>query len=115
MKQSIAIVRGTTLSVKIKVNNADGTPHELLEGEIIRFGVKKMPADNEELISKELTSESGSNGEYTLILLPDDTKELPFGTYYYDVGLQSGVNYYNIVECSEFEIAYNITEVADNA
>lgn len=111
MKQPLTIIRGTTQVINISVNNEDGTPYTLTGGEILRFGVKKKPEDSDDLlvVKKELTAANLDDGVYVLTLLPVDTKALPFGSYYYDVGLQSGNNYYNVIECSEFILAYNIT------
>ena len=111
MKQPLSIIRGTTQTISIAVMNEDGSAYTLADGETLRFGVKRKPEDDDSLclVKKSLTSDNLDNGLYILTLLPSDTKDLPFGNYYYDVGLQSGNNYYNVIECSDFIIAYNIT------
>lgn len=112
MKQPLSIIRGTTQPINVVVKAPDGSNYVLEEGEVIRFGVKKSFNDpgSDYLIEKELTSAHlDENGGYTLTILPSDTRSLPFGKYYYDIGLQSGANYFNIVECSRFDIDYNIT------
>lgn len=112
MKQPLSMIRGTTQSISIAIKASDGTDYTLADGEILRFGVKKR-FDNLSgayLIEKELTAENRNDtGAYILTLIPSDTEPLDFGTYYYDVGLQSGTNYYNVIECSKFQIEYNIT------
>lgn len=111
MKQPLSIIRGTTQTINIAVRDESGATYSLADGEVLRFGVKKRPEDpeNQCLIKKELTIENLDGAYYVLTLLPTDTKELPFGTYHYDVGLQSGTNYYNVIECSDFNLCYNIT------
>lgn len=111
MKQPLTIIRGTTQTITIAVKNDDGTAYTLADGETLRFGVKRHPEDADSLclVKKSLTAASLDNGLYILTLLPSDTKDLPFGNYFYDVGLQSGNNYYNVIECSDFIVAYNIT------
>lgn len=111
MKQPISMIRGTTQPINIIVRDPAGAIYQLTDGEVLRFGMKKKPEDPESecLVKKELTIEHLDGDFYVLTLLPSDTKDLPFGTYYYDVGLQSGNNYYNVIECSEFKIGYNIT------
>ena len=112
MKQPISMIRGTTQPISIVVKATDGSNYVLADGEILRFGVKKK-FDNPSgayLIEKEMTSANLSeSGAYILTLVPSDTEPLDFGTYYFDIGLQSGSNYYNVIECSKFNIEYNIT------
>lgn len=115
MKQPISMIRGTTQTIEIKVYGPDGLPYIISGDEVLRFGVKRNPEDNEYLIEKELTAANLDGDVYVTILVPNDTKGLEFGNYYYDVGLQVGENYYNVIECSDFEIGYNITEVSHNA
>lgn len=112
MKQPIRMIRGTTQLINITVNNIDGSTYALADGEILRFGLKKLPEDDKCVVEKELTNANLDEGVYVLTLLPNDTLGLDFGTYYYDVGLQSGTTYINVIECSEFTIGYNITEVS---
>ena len=109
MRQPVAMIRGTTHILNISLSDSSEGSYFLSEGEILRFGVKKHPNDKVYLIEKELTSANYEDGVYVLILYASDTETLPFGRYYYDVGLQSGATYYNVIECSEFDIRYNIT------
>lgn len=110
MRQPVAMIRGTTHILNISLSDSSNGSYALPAGEVLRFGVKKRPADRVYLIKKELTSANYENGVYVLILSPSDTEDLPFGRYYYDVGLQNGASYFNVIECSEFDILYNITE-----
>ena len=110
MKQPLTIVRGTTRTISISITNENGTPYSLESGEVIRFGVKKRPSDTEYLFHKEITSPGQEAGVYTFIINPADTENANFGCYYYDVGLQSGTSYFNIIECSEFRITHNVTK-----
>ena len=110
MKQPLIIVRGTTKTMTVRVTNEDGSIYILQNNEILRFGVKKQPGDSAYLFSKEMSSDSYSDGVYQFIINPADTENLDFGCYYYDVGLQSGSEYYNVIECSEFRVGYNITQ-----
>lgn len=109
MRQNISIVRGTTMPLSITVTDADGEPYELQSGEKLLFGVKKDVNSSSCIISKELTSANYSDGAYQTSILPNDTGQLEFGRYFYDVGLKSGSNYYNVIEYSEFCILPNIT------
>lgn len=109
-KQTIKIVRGTTNSFSVVITDeATGDPYTLEAGETLRFGVKSMPTDSAYLITKEFDT-ADDNGNYGFVLDPDDTINMSFGSYYYDVGMQSGDDYYNVIVASPFEVCYNITE-----
>lgn len=108
--QPITVVRGTTRGIGVTVYDEDGELYTLGSGEVLRFGVKKEPQDADYLIKLETTTRD-SEGAYIFSLVPSNTLSLPCGRYYYDIGLKSGTNYYNVVECSYFDIAFNITDV----
>lgn len=109
-KQKISIVRGTTNSFSISITDKEtGEAYELETGEVLRFGIKKSPTDAEYVLVIDIT-ETNENDEYAFTILPSDTINQPFGMYYYDVGLQSGNAYYNIIPASPFEIAFNVTK-----
>lgn len=109
MKQPLAIVRGTTKTMTISLTDESGAVYELGTNEKLRFGVKAHPGDPAYLFSKEMSSESLDDGLYSFMIEPSDTENLDFGCYYYDIGLQSGDAYFNVIECSEFRVDYNIT------
>ena len=111
MKQPLAIVRGTTKTMSISVTDESGSAYTLGDYEVLRFGVKKSPGDDVYLFSKEISSSDLVDGAYAFTINPGDTDSLDFGCYYYDVGLQSGNAYFNIIECSEFRLDYNITRM----
>ena len=52
-----------------------------------------------------------NNGLYSIDLAPSDTESLvPNVTYFYDVGLESGVAYYSIIDTSKFYLVGNVTK-----
>ena len=110
MRQPIAIVRGTTKPMSVKVSSNDGAPYTLGTNEVLRFGVKKSPNDTTYVFSKDMTSSDLRDGAYQFTINPADTEDLSFGCYYYDVGLQSGDAYFNVIECSEFRVDKNVTK-----
>lgn len=115
MKQPITMIRGTTQTIYIKLHDAEGNPYALDEGETLRFGVKKCPKDKERILEKTITAANAEDGEYVLNLSPSDTENLDSGYFFYDVGLQNGAEYFNVIECSKFELVPNISarEVAE--
>lgn len=110
-KQPLTMVRGTTLSLALSVQDADGNDYTLQAGEVLRFGVKKKPEDTDYIFVKEAgPTDTDEDGKYVFALDPSDTEDKPFGCYYYDVGLQSGDDYFNVIETSNFKLAFNVTE-----
>lgn len=78
----ISIIRGdsATINLTIKNRNSD-EEYELLEGDIVRFSVKRDISDDNVLIQKTFEKNQ-------IKLEHDDTKSLNFGEYVYDVELQ---------------------------
>ena len=113
MKQPLSIVRGTTLDLQVSIKNSDGSAYSLDEGEILRFGVAKHAGDKAYLFTKEMTANDADGGSYAFTINPADTANLEYGCYAYDIGLQSGDDYYNVIECSDFRVANNVTRWAD--
>jgi hypothetical protein len=113
MTQTIEIVRGTSNTFPITVTDADGTPYTLEAGEKLLFGVKKQPSDKDYLVLKTITATT--NGEYVAKLLPNDTSGMEYGRYVYDVGLESGENFYNVIEASPFVVQPNVTKWGDGS
>ena len=83
-KTTIILTRGDTLKAQISITNKDGTPYEPQEGDSVRFAMKKhyTDPDSEVLILKDIPMDT-----LILTLEPEDTKELDFGEYVYDIQL----------------------------
>lgn len=83
-KTSITLTRGDTFKAQISITDKDGNPYEMQEGDVVRFAMKKdySDPDTQVLINKVVPSDT-----LILTLEPEDTKELPFGTYVYDIQL----------------------------
>lgn len=111
MAKEIKMVRGTSRTFEISVTDADGNPYTLQEGEKIIFGVKKQTTDEELVLCKVV--EECTDGVCRVELDPEDTANLAVGKYQYDVGLQTGVDYYIVVELSIFNLTANVTKWGD--
>lgn len=109
MAQGIEIVRGTTNTLEINVVDADGVAYTAPSTAKIIFGVKKKASDDAPLFVKVATI-AGAAGQYQVTLDPADTEALEFGRYLYDVGLQSGATFHNIIPPAPFEIVANVTK-----
>lgn len=107
-QQAITMIRGTTVSFGLVITDEDGNEYTLESGEMLRFGIKTTPSDSEYILTKDFNAQD-EDGNYTFGLDPADTASLGFGSYWYDIGLQSGNAYYNIIPASQFNITYNVT------
>lgn len=108
LKTDVEIVRGTTNTFEITVTNAFGELYELGTNEKLLFGVKRNHDDTEYIFVK--TVKIGNNGVYTVVVHPEDTEKCDCCKYFFDVSIQSGNNFYNIIEASSFHIKKNITK-----
>ena len=108
MLNKIEIVRGTTNTFELTVIDADGNAYAMAQTEKIIFGVKRKATDTERVITK--TAVMLAVGTYSITLEPEDTNCLNCEKYVYDVALESGNHFYNIVEPSLFVILPNVTE-----
>lgn len=111
MKQDIEIVRGTTNTFEVLITDNDGEPYQLSSNDKVYFGIKRKPTDLEPIFSKE--GINGEDGQCVIILKPEDTINLAGGRYYYDVGLQHGIDFFNIIPLSILDIIHNVTSRGD--
>ena len=81
-KNTIYLTRGDTFKAHLSISNPDGTEYIPVEGDTIRFALKENIEDQECLILKDIPIDT-----MLLILNPEDTKELEFGSYIYDIQL----------------------------
>lgn len=77
---NITLTRGDTFIAKVNVWTKDDDPFELSVGDEIRFALKADYDDEEVLIYKSIPINT-----MILRLDPEDTKDLEFGTYVYDI------------------------------
>lgn len=79
--ENISLTRGDSLILHVDVTQ-NFEPYVPQEGDVIRFALKKNSNDQEVLILKNVDLDS-----MQLIIEPEDTKSLPYGTYKYDIEL----------------------------
>lgn len=78
--KTITMTRGDTVKIDVTMKDADGQTYTPVEGEVIRFKAKRNWIDESAIIEKAIPID-------TLILhiAPEDTHNLQFGTYVYDI------------------------------
>ena len=109
MATNIKMIRGTTFEQSIHLTQ-NGEDYQLKPGEKLRFGVKENSQQTRYIIIKEWNSNEVSNGFFTLTINPQDTLKMPCKKYKYDLGLQSGDDYFMIIPESDFWLCENITK-----
>ena len=77
---TIILTRGDSLAVKLDIYDSEGNTYTPVSGDTIRFAMKKSYSDTACLIEKVIP-----NDTLMLSLDPADTKDLPFGSYVYDI------------------------------
>lgn len=109
----IELPRGTT-SIQQIVLMEDSFPYMLSKNEYIRFGVKEAGYSSRVLIDKKFTqADQDENGVIEFKIKPNETINWPVKTYKYDIGLQSGEDYYIIIPESDFILTQNITKYVE--
>lgn len=84
---NIKLSRGDYAELCFNLKKDTGDEYILAEGEQIKFGVKIRADFGTELISKTLSNPGES---FVVVILENaDTKDLTFGTYFYDIRLIS--------------------------
>ena len=78
--ENIYLTRGDTFPCVITPMDEDGNVHEFSDGDVYRFAVKKAYTDIECVLEKETDTSTAQ-----LKLTPEDTADLEFGKYVYDV------------------------------
>lgn len=78
----IFLTRGDTFKAVLTITYPDGSIYTPIEGDSIRFAMKRDVDDTECLILKDIPIDT-----MMLQLDPADTKELEFGSYIYDIQL----------------------------
>ena len=109
-EQSIYLTRGDSADLKFPAvqTNEDGTeePYEFQEGDEVYFRLAQV-AGQQVLIEKQCEIDSETN-DVVLYLENDDTKDLKFGTYRYEVELISGTEHYTYIANQPFEIGKEV-------
>lgn len=99
-KNIISLTRGDTLRTKVIIKLSDGTVYEPVNGDIITFGLKTTINDTECIIEKNIPIDT-----MELHLAPEDTKELPYGAYVYDIQIQfNDGDIYTFIPYTKFNI-----------
>lgn len=99
----IVLTRGDSADIIVNITNANGDAYTPAEGDVILFTLKKNCETSDIIIQKPLVNS-------IITLLPSDTEDLPYGTYYFDVQLTTaGDDVYTVVAPHKFIIDKEVT------
>lgn len=108
---TISIPRGTTLVIPITVIDAISKKLHYDSTDTLMFGVKKA-FDDTDYIIKKIADYDIENEYYTVMIDVNDTVDLEFDRYFYDVALKTSTNeFYQIIPTSEFNVVYSICQM----
>lgn len=97
---TIRITRGDSLTVNIVLTDGDGYEYEPEQGDEVWFRVKKSAKADDILIEKQIDLES-----MALELVEDDTRELAFGEYRYEIEcITAEQDHYTVIKNAPFII-----------
>ena len=102
----IRLTRGDTAYLEVNITNADSETgeYEISSDDSLALSIKKKVKDSEYLLNKVIT------GSSVFHIKPEDTSDIPFGKYLYDVQLTTGSgDVYTIIEPTTFEILPEVT------
>ena len=106
----LSVTRGRSMIFSFDASSEDESEQFVFTtGDILRFGIKKRYLDSNCLIVKTAQISEPSN-TVSFYLSPDDTIDLAIGDYYYDIGLERGTEYYDVIKYNPFTILPNITK-----
>lgn len=101
---TIKMTRGDTAHLVIPIILSDGSEYTMKPGDTLTLSCKKSIQDENYAFQKVI--ESGN----TFHIQPDDTKNLEFGAYKYDIQLNtSNGDIYTVIDVSTFEILTEVT------
>ena len=103
---AISITRGDTPSFTVSVTDAAGAPYELQDGDRLTFTVKRCTKPQDPvIIQRVMDAETGPSFQLT-----SEETSLDYGTYRYDVELQTaGGGTYTVVKPDKLTITEEVT------
>ena len=100
--QTISLTRGDSAQLTVNLTDVDGTPYELHEGDTLTLTVKKSATD-----STAVLSIMAAGNVFTF--LPATTAGKPFGTYRYDIQLETAAGEVYTPIVSDFNLTEEVT------
>lgn len=109
----ITIKSGTTAEFVIALTDSEGNEYKIFDADTLIFGVKANVNAREYILSVNIYSSdyNATQGGYLVHLTPEDTANIIFGDYVYDVGLQkANGEFYIVCPCDVFIVENTVTK-----
>ena len=105
---SLKMTRGDTGAIRVIVSDAAGEIVPLVDGDMIEMTVRESLISSEKTMYKKVTE--FVNGEALITIHPEDTANLKFKTYVYDIQLtRANGQVQTIIKPSQFEVSSEVT------
>lgn len=106
---TIYLTRGDSAAITIICFDQDDEIRPFENGDTVYFTVKKSTRTTEKVFQKVITN-FNTEGEAIADILPSDTSNIHYGTYFYDIQLTTaGGNKITIIPVSEFVVQEEVT------
>lgn len=101
----IQLTRGDTARLSVTITNDQAnSEYEIADGDTLTLTVRKNPRDKTIVLQKSVV---GSGNFY---IAPEDTQEISFGKFSYDIQLTTaGGDVYTVITPNTFEILEEVT------
>lgn len=101
----IILTRGDTFIGIVSATQKNGEPYEFIAGDKVRFAMKSKYTDAEPILNIDIPIDT-----MELVIKPEDTKNLKFGNYVYDIQLTKANG---VVDTFITKASIKITEEVD--
>ena len=109
----ISFTRGDTQFLQFQIKDANGDLIELTDGDVVYFTVKQNANSKKIMFQKKYPDDIGySDGYFYFVINSQDTSNLAYGQYQYDIELKSG-EYVKTLGMGTIELTEEITFRSD--
>jgi hypothetical protein len=101
---NVMLTRGDNADIVVTIYDMSGNVYTLQPGDVLVFTIKKNCITEDIIIQKDISSDS------IIHMTPEDTNELAYGSYWFDVQLtMNGGEVYTVIEPHKFNVAKEVT------
>ncbi len=100
---NISLTRGDTLFLTVDLVDSDGDPYVPQDGDTIRLAMKRRMNSSDLVLLKDIPTDT-----LTFEIKPEDTKELKYGTYHYDIELTDADGHVATVIIGKFTVTEEV-------
>lgn len=103
-KNVIRLTRGDTARFLVTVLDGEGEEYTVQPDDVVRFTIKTSTLEPEAIVRKQII------GDANIYIAPEDTENLSYGKYVYDVEITTAIgDVYTVIEPTTFEIMPEVT------